>query len=48
MEAFTQQRISKEYFIQNGRDFVLAAIDSYAQQATDCDNAKGWLVVKPN
>ena len=38
----TRQRISKEDFIQKGRDFVLSAIDTYAQQATACGSAKGW------
>lgn len=42
MEANTQQRTSKEDFVQKGRDFVLAAIDAYAQLATACDSAKGW------
>ena len=42
MDTDTRQRTSKEVFIQNGRDAVLAAIDAYAVQATACDSAKGW------
>lgn len=42
VENNTQQRTSKEDFIQKGRDAVLAAIDAYAVQATACDSAKGW------
>lgn len=38
----TAAHVNKESFIQDGRDFVLAALDAYAQQATACTGAKGW------
>ena len=36
-------KTSKENFIQNGRDFVLAAMDAYIRELTESDRARGWL-----
>lgn len=38
----SNQQLSKQQFIENGRDFVLAAMDTYVQQVLAFDQAKGW------
>lgn len=38
----TQKQLSTREFVQNGRDFVLAAMDDYVRQVLDFPDAKGW------